>query len=68
MIELVLSVCSIVNGASCRDVSLMYSDISLLQCQIGAVAQMEVAKWGGEHPNWRVSKYHCQIAGQFAKL
>lgn len=68
MVEIVLSVCSIVSGAHCKDVSLLYSDISLLQCQIGISAQIEIAKWNEGHPNWRVSKHHCQIPGTFAKL
>jgi hypothetical protein len=68
MIELVLSVCSIVSGAHCRDVSIVFSDVSLMQCQVGMAAMGEVAKWANEHPNWRVHKYHCQVPGTFAKL
>ena len=65
MIELVMWTCM---GPNCRDVSLVFSDISLMQCQIGMAAQGEVAKWKNEHPGWRVEKYHCQIPGTFAKL
>ncbi|HVT27650.1 MAG TPA: hypothetical protein VHE81_06490 [Lacipirellulaceae bacterium] len=65
MIELVMWACM---GLNCRDVSLTFADISLLQCQIGMAAQNEVAKWKSEHPNWRVEKYRCQIPGTFAKL
>ena len=68
MIELILSTCSIVSGAACKDVSLIYSDISLMQCQIGIMAQNESARWANEHPNWRVEKYRCQVPGTFAKL
>lgn len=68
MIELIISACSIVSGAQCKDVSLVYSDMSLMQCQIGISSQLEIAKWQEGHPNWRVSKYKCQIAGSFAKL
>lgn len=68
MIELVIAVCSILHGASCKEVSLVFADVSLLQCQIGVGAQMEIAKWKSEHPEWSTHKYHCQQAGQFAKL
>jgi hypothetical protein len=27
-----------------------------------------MAKWIGDHPNWTIQKWHCGIAGQFAKL
>lgn len=68
MIELVIAVCSILHGGSCKEVSLVFADVSLIQCQIGAGAQMEVAKWRSEHPEWSVHKYKCQEAGKFAKL
>jgi len=68
MIELVVAVCSILHGASCKEVSLVFADVSLLQCQIGAGAQIEVAKWKSEHPEWSVHTYRCQPAGTFAKL
>lgn len=67
MIEVVLSVCQLF-GSQCHEVSLVYSDVSLMQCQIGMSAQGEIAKWKSEHPNFRVEKYHCQIPGTFAKL
>ena len=68
MIEIVVTICSILHGASCKEVSLVYSDLSLMQCQIGIAAQMEIAKWNEGHPNWRIEKYHCQNSGEFAKL
>jgi hypothetical protein len=58
---------SIVSGAQCKDVPLVYSDLSLMQWQIGIAAQIEIAKWHEGHPNWRVAKYRCQMPGTFAK-
>jgi hypothetical protein len=58
---------SIVSTAQCKDVSLGYSDLSLMQRQIGIAAQMEIAKWQEGHPNWPVAKFRCQIR-TFAKL
>jgi hypothetical protein len=68
MIELVVTVCSILHGAHCREVSLTFAELSLMQCQIGVGAQMQIMEWGRAHPNWRVERYRCQIPGTFAKL
>lgn len=65
MIELVFVACM---GLKCRDVSLTFAETSLVQCQIGIGAQMQIADWKKGHPNWRVGRYHCQIPGTFAKL
>jgi hypothetical protein len=65
MIELVMWACM---GLECRDVSLTFAEVSLMQCQIGMAAQMQIAKWTNEHPNWRVERYRCQVPGTFAKL
>lgn len=65
MIELVFVACL---GTRCRDVSLTFAETSLVQCQIGIGAQMQIADWKKGHPNWRVERYHCQIHGSVAKL
>ena len=67
MIELAFTACSIVAGASCREVSLIYTDISLLTCVVGA--QPQIAMWATEHPNWSVPmKWTCRAAGQYANI
>ena len=30
--------------------------------------QPELAKWTEGHPNWRVRRFTCRLAGTFAKL
>lgn len=65
MIELVMTVCSIVNGARCDDRSLVFADVSLMTCMVGA--QPYIAQWSEEHPNYRVQRWTCRAAGQFAK-
>lgn len=65
MIEIAFIACL---GAQCRDFSLTFAEVSLMQCQIGIGAQMQMAEWTKSHPGWRVEKYHCQIPGTFAKL
>lgn len=65
MIELVLTVCSIVQGANCREVSLTFSDVSLMTCMVGA--QPQIAMWKEGHPNFTVNRWTCRAAGQYAK-
>lgn len=66
MTELVVLVCSIVNGAICKDVSLIFADLPIMTCIVGA--QPELARWSETHPNWSVRKWSCRAAGQFANL
>ena len=68
MIELIMSVCSIANPSHCKDVSLAFNEVSLIQCQMGIVGQLEMSKWKEAHPNVRIAKWRCGEAGQFAKL
>lgn len=65
MIELVLTACSVLQGAQCKEVSLVYSDVSLMTCMVGA--QPQIAIWAESHPNWNVTKWSCRAAGQYAK-
>ena len=66
MIELVLTVCSVVQGASCRDLRLpLEQNTRLIGCAIAA--QVEGAKWVGDHPNFYVSRATCAPYGRFAK-
>jgi hypothetical protein len=65
MIELAFTICSIVEGAKCREQSLVFSDVSLITCMVGA--QPQLAMWAEQHPNWTISKWHCRPAGLYAK-
>lgn len=66
MIELIFIACSIVNGAQCHDVKLVYQDISLMTCLMQA--QQPIAEWANVHPNFTTGKYTCQLAGTYANL
>lgn len=66
VIELIFTACSIVQGAHCREVSLVYSDISLITC--ATQAQQPIADWMLTHPNWTVSRWQCRPAGQYARI
>lgn len=65
MIELVFTVCSLLEGAKCKEQSLVFQDLSLMTCLVGA--QPQLARWAEGHPNWTVSKWTCRQAGMFAK-
>ena len=66
--ELVFTVCSIVHGAHCSDLSPvpLEANTPLIACVIAS--QVEGAKWVFSHPNFYVQKVTCQPAGRFAKL
>ena len=68
MIELVVAVCMVDKPSHCKDVTLNFEGESISAAQCMSNGQIEMAKWIGEHPNWVIHKWHCGIAGQFAKL
>ena len=68
MIELIVAVCMVDQPSRCRDVTLNFEGESVSTAQCMMNGQIEMAKWAGEHPNWTIQKWHCGIAGQFAKL
>lgn len=67
MIEIVISVCSIVQGATCKDVRLTYMAESVTPQQCMMYGQIEIAKWAEGHPNWKIHKWSCGEARQIAK-
>lgn len=66
MIELVLTVCSILHGAKCKEVVLTFEDHGQLimptACALGAM--MEIVKWNESNPNWQVVRFKCASAGK----
>jgi hypothetical protein len=67
MIELIVSVCLIDDAARCKDVRLnfMQENVSARECMF--TGQIEIAKWSGDHPEWRVARWQCGRAGLMAK-
>lgn len=70
MIEIALTVCSILHGAACHDERLTFADegqmITPYACMIGGLS--EIAKWSEAHPNWTVSRWRCGEAGRIANI
>lgn len=68
MIELVVAVCMIDQPSHCRDVYLNFEAENVTPQQCMMYGQMEMAKWIGDHPGYRIMKWRCGRAGQMAKI
>ena len=68
MFELVLTVCSIVVGASCSEEHpiQLSEHADMRGCLIAS--QIEGAKWVESHPNHYIAKYTCQPARMFRRI
>ncbi len=68
ILQLVFSVCSLVEGATCHELPPipLQEGTSIIGCVIAS--QIEGAKWALAHPNQYVTKATCEPAGRFAKL
>lgn len=69
MFTIILTICSVVQGATCKQAELTYADENQAAtpygCMIGGM--IEVSKWQASHPNWRVHRWQCGRAGMYAK-
>lgn len=66
MLELVLTVCSLVHGAACRDLNTIpLGQASMIACVFAS--QIEGAKWVQDHPNFYIARATCQPANSVAK-
>jgi hypothetical protein len=62
LIEIILTVCAIVNPANCEEKHLQFAwDGSVQQCMMAA--QPYIAQWIGDHPEWRTKKWSCGYPG-----
>jgi len=62
LVDLVIATCLIAQPGTCRDQHLYFESYGSLQrCMMEAMPH--VAQWSGEHPQWRVVRFHCQFAG-----
>jgi hypothetical protein len=61
IVDLILAVCLAGDPSRCRDEHLYFeSHGSLRQCMAEAMPTM--AQWAGEHPQWRITRFHCEWA------
>lgn len=68
VLQLIFSVCSIVEGASCHEIPPipLQENTTVIACLMAS--QIEGAKWVAAHPNQYIQKATCERAGHFAKL
>ena len=67
MIALILSVCSLVEGAACRELPpIPLQDTTMMGCLMAS--QVEGAKWIQEHPNFYIRRATCQPQGKVAQM
>jgi hypothetical protein len=61
---LILSVCSIIEGATCRELPPipLQPNTGMMGCMLAS--QVEGAKWINEHPNFYVQRATCQRPGK----
>lgn len=58
MIELLFVACLATAPDQCRERSLVFTDITPMQCLMGA--QPELAKWTNQHPNLEIKSWRCR--------
>ncbi len=68
MIEIVLSVCLLANPSDCKEISLaqMGEKVTPYVCMFRG--QVAASRWAEQHPNYKISKWKCGAAREFAKL
>ncbi len=66
MFALILSVCSIVEGAACRELPPIPLQPSTTMMGCLMASQVEGAKWVMEHPNHYIQRATCRPAGKVA--
>lgn len=59
MIELLFVACMATAPDNCAERSLVFTDVSPMQCMMGA--QPELAKWVNAHPNFEIKSFKCRM-------
>jgi hypothetical protein len=67
MIALIITACAIAAPYNCKPVSLTFDETSVKLQHCIMFAQIPLARWVGEHPDWRIANYRCERAGRYAK-
>lgn len=59
MIVIVLTACSILHGAHCREFQLPQFTSSATPFECMRYGQKALVDWSAMHPNWSVSRWSC---------
>jgi hypothetical protein len=62
MIQIVVMVCRLGQPDLCEEQHLQFAWRGSLQ-QCAMTAQLYIAQWIGEHPQWTVKNYRCEYPG-----
>jgi hypothetical protein len=65
MYQLVLTVCSLVQGAQCRELPAIPLEASISPMTCVVASQIEGAKWISEHPNFYLHRMTCEAKSTF---
>jgi hypothetical protein len=58
LIDLILLACSLTSPGACHEFHVLFQSAGSLQaCTMHA--QPYLAQWVGEHPNYRIARWHC---------
>ncbi len=68
MFEIAAAVCMVGSAQNCREIVLSFEADNVTPVNCIMYGQPELAKWTEGHPNWRVRRFTCRLAGTFAKL
>lgn len=68
MLELVFTVCSIVQGAHCHELQPIHLQENATMVGCVTASQLEGAKWVETHPNFYIRRATCRPANGFANL
>ncbi len=68
VIQLVFSVCSIVEGAVCRELPPIPLEPEATLAACFMASQIEGAKWVARHPNFYIHRATCRPAGAFEQI
>jgi hypothetical protein len=59
MIQIVMMVCRLAQPEVCEQQHIQFAfQGSLQQCTFAA--QIYIARWAGDHPQWTVKNFHCE--------
>lgn len=59
MIELAFIACLVADRATCREESLLFADVAILTCMVGA--QPQLAQWTEANPEWAIDRWSCRM-------
>jgi hypothetical protein len=63
LVDLIVLACTVANPDACHEYHLLFQSAgSLRACTMQA--QPYLAQWIGEHPSFRVKRWHCAWPGQ----